>query len=226
DTTARFPAEDILTVFPAIEPVTEPQIIEELPIVIPSAGRALPVGVLPRHVLTASQSFIYTIPEDEMRYFYSFRWLKPPPKGMFFHYESRSITWIPSPDQLGAYQLAYQVEMKIGEKIAFDSLEPDSLMTYQVVPDLDGYEERLWVYVNDQPQIISEPTGVDFVADELFTYQPQAVDANADARITFTLEQKPAGMTIAPDGFISWQTDSTHVTVYQVRLVASDGFER
>ncbi|NQU27362.1 MAG: hypothetical protein HQ528_03650 [Candidatus Marinimicrobia bacterium] len=226
DTTAGFLAEDILAVFPVIETTPESLFIEELPVVTLPAGRDLPVGVLPRHVLRASQSFIYTIPEDEMRYFYSFRWLKPPPKGMFFHYESRSITWIPSPDQLGTYQMVYQVEMKIGEKIDFDSREPDSLMTYQVVPDLDGYEERLWIYVNDPPQIISEPSGVDFVADELFTYQPQAVDANADARITFTLEQKPTGMTIDQDGLIQWQTDSTHVKVYPVRLVASDGFER
>ncbi len=216
---------DLTEIFPTIETVPK-ETVAEAPQQIFPQGRKLPDGVLPRFVLSANQTFTYTIPEDDMRQFYSFRWLKAPPKGMFFHYEGRSIRWIPGANQLGAYQLSYQIEMKIGESVDLDSREPDSLTTYQVVPELESYDERLWIYINDPPQIVSTPDSTVFVANELFVYQPAVRDRNSDAEINFSLEVKPEGMTVDSEGLIEWQTDSTHVTSYLVRLVASDSFDR
>jgi len=225
DSSAQQPL-DLIELFPEILlPASREKPVALAPTPLPQGG-VLPEGVLPRHILAANQTFTYTIPEDDMRQFYSFRWLKVPPKGMFFHYESRSINWVPGKDQFGAYQLAYRVEMKVGETVSFDRREPDSLIVYQMVPELDSYDERLWIYVNDPPQIISEPEDVEFLANALFTYQPQVRDFNSDQQIRFSLETKPAGMTIDPAGMIEWQTDSSHVSVYPVRLVASDGFDR
>ena len=79
-----------------------------------------------------------TIPENEDRKFYSFRWLSPPPKGMFFHYDSQSIRWIPNDEQLGAYKIAYNIQRKIGEDIYPTTMDADSMLTYKVVPDLEG----------------------------------------------------------------------------------------
>ncbi len=221
---ASLPGFDIITAFPEIA-VPEMKMPEKTVIDIPTGSR-LPEGVLPRHILTVGQTFAYTIPETDMQQFYSFRWLDPPPKGMFFHYESRSIRWVPSPDQLGAYKLAYQVEMKVGETIDLESIEPDSLVTYQVVPELESYAERLWVYVNDPPRIISQPGEVEFVADELFEYQPEVFDRNLDARISYSLEAGPQGMNMDEFGKLTWQTDSTSTAAYPVRIVANDGFDR
>ncbi|MFH1852953.1 MAG: putative Ig domain-containing protein [Candidatus Neomarinimicrobiota bacterium] len=219
-------AVDLIDIFPEIKTVPESR-VAAVPAPPPAPeGRVLPEGVLPRHVLTANQTFAYTIPEDDMRRFYSFRWLQTPPRGMFFHYEGRSIRWVPTDAQLGAFQLAFRVEMKVGEKVSLAARQPDSLTTYQVVPELESYDERLWLYVNDPPVIVSEPAGTEFLADARFTYQAAARDLNVDSRIHFSLEEKPLGMTTTPDGFIDWQTDSTHVTAYRVRLVASDGFDR
>ncbi len=215
---------DMISAFPEI---VAPEVSEpDLPAPEIPTGAILPEGVLPRHILTASQSFAYTIPETDMRQFYSFRWLSPPPKGMFFHYEGRSIRWIPGPNQLGAYKLAYQVEMKIGESVDLDSLEPDSLVTYQVVPELESYDERLWIYVNDPPQIITEPGELEFVTNQFFEYAPEVYDRNTDSQIQFSLESAPQGMLIDENGKITWQTDSTSTSAYPVRLVASDGFDR
>ena len=190
-----------------------------------SLGQPLPKGVLPRHVLPVDQLFVYSIPEDEARQFYSFRWLLPPPKGMFFHYETRSIQWVPDGTQLGAYKLAYHVEMKAGETVELES-EEEALLTYKVIPHLEGYDERLWIYVNDVPEFISELAGTEFVANSLFTYQPVVVDKNHDAKLQFILETAPNGMEMDSSGALYWQTDSSHVNIYDVRIVVSDGFDR
>jgi len=191
-----------------------------------SLGQPLPKGVLPRHVLPVDQLFVYSIPEDEANQFYSFRWLLPPPKGMFFHYETRSIQWVPNGSQLGAYKLAYHVEMKVGEDVELESEEEDSLLTYKVIPHLEGYDERLWIYVNDTPEFITEPEETEFVAKSLFTYAPVVDDLNRDARIQFLLEAAPDGMEMDSSGALYWQTDSSHVNIYDVRIVATDGFDR
>ena len=190
-----------------------------------SLGQPLPKGVLPRHVLPVDQLFVYSIPEDEARQFYSFRWLLPPPKGMFFHYETRSIQWVPDGTQLGAYKLAYHVEMKAGETVELES-EEEALLTYKVIPHLEGYDERLWIYVNDVPEFLSELSGTEFVANSLFTYQPVVDDKNHEAKLQFILETAPNGMEMDSSGALYWQTDSSHVNIYDVRIVVSDGFDR
>ncbi|MDP6229241.1 MAG: putative Ig domain-containing protein [Candidatus Marinimicrobia bacterium] len=216
---------DLLDIFPEIEGREIGSLAAGIK-PIKSLGQPLPKGVLPRHVLPVEQLFVYSIPEDEANQFYSFRWLLPPPKGMFFHYETRSIQWVPNGTQLGAYKLAYHVEMKTGEMVELESEEIDSLLTYKVVPHLEGYDERLWIYVNDSPEFISEPIVTEFVANSLFTYSPIINDYNEDANVQFTLDVSPDGMEMDSSGSLYWQTDSSHVNIYDVRIVASDGFDR
>jgi len=217
-------SEDVLDVYPYIpkDEITLPQIPKPLE----TMGQPLPKGILPKHVLTVNQSFAYTLPEEEKQEFYSFRWLHPPPKGMFFHYDSRSIRWVPNDDQLGAYKLAYHVERKLGEEVVPTPAIEDSLMTYKVVPRLEGDDERLWIYVNDPPIITSVPRGTEFVASDTFIYKPIILDRNPDVDLSFQLESAPGGMVVRDDGTLIWQTDSSHVDVYEVRLVVSDGFDR
>jgi hypothetical protein len=215
--------EDVLEIIPEIEESLE---LPQIPKPVATMGQPLPKGILPRHVLTVNQAFAYTLPEAENREFYSFRWLQPPPKGMFFHYDSRSIRWVPDETQLGAFKLAYHVEWKVGEDVEPVKSETDTLVTYKVIPQLEGEDERLWIYVNDPPVIVSEPEGVEFVAGTKFVYKPLVLDRNPDKVLRFSLEEYPEGMVQAEDGTITWQTDSTHVDIYDVRLVVSDGFDR
>ena len=216
--------EETLDVFPEI-PLSDID-IPQVPKPLQLMGQSLPGGVLPKHVLTVNQSFAYTLPEKEKQEFYSFRWLQPPPKGMFFHYDSHSIRWVPDTTQLGAYRLAYHVERKLGEDVMPMSAKEDSLVTYKVVPNLEGDDERLWIYVNDPPLIASEPQGTEFVAGDTFVYKPLVFDRNPDFTLNYQLEASPAGMEINNDGVLTWTTDSTHINVYDVRLVVSDGFDR
>ena len=85
--------DETVDVYPDIS--TEEIITTEVPAPLETMAQPLPDGILPRHVLTVSQAFAYTLPEEEKKEFYSFRWLQPPPSGMFFHYDSRSIRWVP-----------------------------------------------------------------------------------------------------------------------------------
>ncbi len=216
--------EDVLDVFPHIpkEEISLPKIPKPLE----TMGQPLPKGILPRHVLTVNQSFAYTLPEEEKKEFYSFRWLQPPPRGMFFHYDSRSIRWVPNSGQLGAYKLAYHVERKLGEDVTPMTTKEDSLLTYKVVPNLEGDDERLWVYVNDPPVFVSEPLGTEFVAGDTFVYKPIVFDRNPDVSLSYRLEVSPNGMVLDAEGVVFWQTDTSHIDVYDVRLVVSDGFDR
>ena len=216
--------EDVLDVFPFIE--KEDILLPKIPKPLETMGQPLPGGLLPRHVLTVNQSFAYTLPEQEKKEFYSFRWLQPPPKGMFFHYDSRSIRWVPDERQLGAYKLSYHVERKLGEEVVPTSSPEDSLVTYKVVPSLEGDDERFWLYVNDPPVISSKPLGTEFVAGDLFYYKPLVLDRNPDVSLNFQLESAPGGMKLNEEGSIVWQTDASHVNVYDIRLVVSDGFDR
>ena len=223
DVAADIPDETV-DVYPDIS--TEEIITTEVPTPLETMAQPLPDGILPRHVLTVNQAFAYTLPEEEKKEFYSFRWLQPPPNGMFFHYDSRSIRWVPDESQLGAYKIAYNVERKLGETVTPSISKEDTLLTYKVVPDLEGDDERLWIYVNDPPMIVSEPQGTEFVGGESFVYKPVVMDRNVDKKLKLELESSPQGMRIENNEFIVWDTDSSHIDIYEIRLIASDGFDR
>ncbi len=200
--------------------------VEEMPIVPPAEGQPLPVGILPTYVLPVNQTFAYTIPEEEDREFFSFRWVEPPPRGMYFHYETRSIEWVPDDLQLGAYQLSFLLKMKVGETVDILTTDEEGVVTYQVIPELATIESRFWIYVNDPPSIVSQPDQTEFVAGEPFIYQLSAQDMNEDAYLRYSLEKAPEGMVIDQSGLLSWKTDASHINIYDVRIVSSDGFDR
>ncbi|MEE9167790.1 MAG: Ig domain-containing protein [Candidatus Neomarinimicrobiota bacterium] len=220
----EYPEEEIL-VDTYIPEARVEEAVEELPRARPMEGKPLPPGILPTYVLPVNQTFAYTIPEDEEREFFSFRWLEPPARGMYFHYDTRSIEWVPDDQQLGAYELSYHLRMKVGETIDIMTDE-DTVVTYQVVPELASLESRFWIYVNDPPKITSFPEGTEFVAGSRFAYNVVAIDKNEDVHLRYTLEKAPEGMSVDEDGFVSWQTDASHIDIYPVRIVVSDGFDR
>ncbi|MCH7731866.1 MAG: VCBS repeat-containing protein [Candidatus Marinimicrobia bacterium] len=193
---------------------------------VPMEGVPLPPGILPSYILPVHQTFAFTISEEDDREFFSFRWLTSPPRGMYFHYETRSIEWVPDDTQLGAYELFFNLRMKVGETVDIITSEEDSIVMYQVVPELASLDQRFWIYVNDPPVITSTPPITEFVAGTLFSYQLIVTDANEDAYLHYSLEKSPEGMTVDQTGFISWQTDDSHVNIYGVRAVVSDGFDR
>lgn len=75
---------------------------------------------------------------------------------------------------------------------------------------------------NQAPEITSDPilTGI---ANQLYTYTVEAIDADGDTLI-FSLNQFPAGMTIDEDtGEISWLADVTGDTIIEVEVDDSNG---
>ena len=220
----EYPEEILIDTYIPQARLEEP--VEELPPARPTEGKPLPPGILPTYVLPVNQTFAYTIPEEDEREFFSFRWVEPPPRGMYFHYETRSIEWVPDAQQLGAYELSFLLKIKVGETIEIITTQEDTIVTYQVVPELATVQSRFWIYVNDPPRITSFPERTEFVAGNRFTYWVDAVDNNEDAHLRYTLEKNPEGMTIDENGFLSWQTDASHVDIYEVRVVVSDGFDR
>ena len=188
-------------------------------------GQRLPKHILPRYVLRPGQPFLYEIPRDSTDEFYSFRWENQPPKGMYFLYESQSINWVPTEKQLDAFPLAYLVRMKVDEIVEPTSASTADEQVFKAVPVLESRDEGLWIYVNDPPRFLTQPTITEFIAGSKFRYEPVVQDRNKDANVKFELEIAPEGMTL-DNGVLNWKTDSAHVEIYDVRLIATDGFER
>ena len=190
-----------------------------------SVGQRLPKHILPRYVLRPGQPFLYPIPKDSTDDFYSFRWENQPPKGMYFLYESTSINWVPTDKQLDAFPISYMVRMKIDEIIEQTTGNNQQQQVFKATPVLESRDEGLWIYVNDPPRFLTQPTITEFIAGSTFRYEPIVQDRNMDASISYSLEIAPDGMYIE-NGVVTWKTDSAHVEVYDVRIVAYDGFER
>ena len=190
-----------------------------------SKGIRLPKHILPRYILRTGQPFLYEIPKDSLDEFYSFRWVNQPPKGMYFLYERKAINWVPTEKQLDAFSISYTVKMKVDEIMESTRGTQDSNQVYKTLPVLESRDENLWVYVNDPPRFLTQPSITEFTAGSVFRYEPIVQDKNLDSKITFNLEVGPEGM-IFENGILTWKTDSSHVEIYDVRLVATDGFER
>ena len=190
-----------------------------------SVGQRLPKHILPRYVLRPGQPFLYPIPKDSADEFYSFRWESQPPKGMYFLYESKSINWVPTDKQLDAYPISYMVRMKVDEILEPITGTNQEQQVIKATPVLESRDEGLWIYVNDPPRFLTQPTITEFIAGTTFRYEPIVQDRNKDSSISFSLEIAPEGMYIENETII-WKTDSAHVEVYDVRIIASDGFER
>ena len=220
----EYPEEILVDTY--IPKITTPDTANIIDDVIPSEGIPLPIGILPSYVLPVHQTFAYTIPEDEDKEFFSFRWIDSPPRGMYFHYDTKSIEWVPDEMQLGAYQLSFMLKMKVGERVDIITTDDDGVVTYQVVPELATVESKFWVYVNDPPEIVSYPEITEFVAGDLFQYKVHTFDNNEDAFIRYTLEEAPEGMEINQQGGLRWKTDKSHINIYDVRIISSDGFDR
>ena len=188
-------------------------------------GQILPKHILPRYVLRPGEPFLYEIPKDSTDEFYSFRWENQPPKGMYFLYESKAINWVPSDKQLDAFPISYMVRMKIDEIMEATTGSTENNQVFKSTPVLESRDESIWVYVNDRPRFLTEPTITEFIAGSKFSYEPIVQDRNKDANVRLELEVYPEGMFIE-NNIIYWETDSSHVEVYDVRLIATDGFER
>ena len=235
---------DILSIPNALDPsVIEGEVLKEQPKSIPPKkiirtlespktlkkeemiGQRLPKHVLPQYVLTLNQPFEYMMLRDTTEDFHSFRWQVPPPKGMFFHYESQTIRWVPNQEQLDAFPISYFVRVKVDEIMESISIDGSQGSEIKTVPVLESRDEKLWIYVNDPPKFLTQPFGTEFVAGGVFQYEPIVRDRNKDASLQFYLEVAPPGMTIN-DGVLYWKSDSIIAEQYDVRLVVSDGFER
>ena len=188
-------------------------------------GQRLPKHILPRYILRPGQPFLYEVPKDSSEEFYSFRWENQPPKGMYFLYDSKSINWVPTEKQLDAFSLSYLLRMKVDEIMEATTGVNEVDQVFKTIPILESRDESLWVYVNDPPRFLTQPTITEFIAGSTFRYEPIIQDLNKDSAIKLEVEIGPEGMSIENDVII-WKTDSAHVEVYDVRIVASDGFER
>lgn len=121
------------------------------------------------------------------------------PLGMSF--SNDSLRWTPSVS--GAYVV------RIGADDGYDT----SWQRFDVVVSP----------VNDAPEIVSAAI-TQTIPGALYQYHVRANDEDGDA-VAFSLAQAPSGMTISPEGLISWTPLPSQSTSVNVEVVAQDPSE-
>jgi RHS repeat-associated protein len=94
--------------------------------------------------------------------------------------------------------------------------------TYSVNPFQTSYTQQTYTLTvqNRKPAISSSPVTKGYF-EQQYTYQVQASDADGHS-LSFSLIQKPAGMTISSTGLISWVPDS--YGAFPVEVKVDDGY--
>ena len=90
----------------------------------------------------------------------------------------------------------------------------------------DGYakdEQAFEIYVNHPPVIISSPP-ISAMVGEIFKYNIQVEDKNADADLLYTLIKGPQGMQMSKNGKVVWIPKSAQINENNFSFEVSDGF--
>jgi len=185
--------------------------------------RALPPNRTPDILLYVGNEFSRSAIGERTEKSASFRFLTKAPD-MIFNFLRQTIEWQPTLEHLGAWNVVYEITY-------FGGVEPqgtimDSTRDFRAAPTGDVIREQLLFYVNDPPEIVSQPENLRLLAGNLFAYRISVNDRNSDARLDYRLESGPEGMTIDQGGILTWRTNETHHDDYQVVISVSDGFDR
>ncbi|MFO7992284.1 MAG: putative Ig domain-containing protein, partial [Thermoplasmata archaeon] len=123
------------------------------------------------------------------------------PSGMVIGSDG-TITWTPTNDHVGTHSVMVSVD---------DGTE-EVVQTFQVTVQ----------NVNDAPTIVSEPV-TSASEDEDYVYDVDGEDIDGD-ELTYSLTQKPTGMTIdSSTGMISWTPTNDQTEEFDVTVKVSDG---
>ncbi|MBD3316819.1 MAG: PKD domain-containing protein, partial [Chitinivibrionales bacterium] len=116
------------------------------------------------------------------------------------------ITWQTGHDDIGEHTVTVRVE---DSDNAFDT------QTFTVT-----VKELQW-----PPEIVSAPV-TSAIEDEQYVYQAVAEDQNAADILTFSLSDKPEGMTVdAENGLVAWTPNNDDVGIHTVTLIVNDGID-
>ena len=130
-----------------------------------------------------------------------------PPVGMMVDGATGEISWLPTDDDVGSHTISVEASDGRG-----------------------GVDQQTFVVrVNPQPGnnppiIFSEPLTT-AVAEAKYQYHVEAIDADSDDLLVYSLLQSPSGMVIAKDsGWISWTPTVSNVgSQHDVVVQVSDG---
>ncbi len=120
------------------------------------------------------------------------------------------LTWTPTADQLGLYQIVVRVEDGRAWATQTYTLEVVETQT----PDENGN-------TNAAPEITSTPR-TQAVADVEYQYQVTAIDADGDALI-YEAMTLPDNATFTTDGLLTWTPTQAQVGIEDIVLSVSDG---
>jgi chromosome partitioning protein len=124
----------------------------------------------------------------------------------------------------------------------FVTMNTDSTLTYSPKQDFCGFDEFTYtiddgrggtntatvnvavIAVNDTPEITSVPPSK-AKAGELYTYQVEAIDQDANDTLTYSLTTKPKGMSIdSTSGLIQWTPTKAQLGTNQVAVEVADNY--
>lgn len=128
------------------------------------------------------------------------------PVGMTVDPVAGLVSWTPTAGDIGSHPVEIMV---------------DDLRGWQVV---QGYTLTVSLTGDNEPPEITSTPAFAAAAGFTYTYQVVAEDPNGDA-LTYSLDEKPAGMTIDPvSGLVTWMTSDLDTGDHTVTVRATDPF--
>jgi hypothetical protein len=122
------------------------------------------------------------------------------PKGMEISPEGL-IKWVPDISQLDSHQVVVTAS-----------------------DDLSSDVQRLQLYVNSPPKIVSEPEDKILMPGDIFGYTCRVEDKNSDARIRFSIGRQSPPAHVDSLGRVVWSVGEDNYDYHQLTVIAHDGF--
>jgi len=126
------------------------------------------------------------------------------PDGLQIDTYTGVVSWVPSAEQLGSYQVSLK---------AYDGRGGSVVQTFTLtVAELSE---------NTPPSVTSEPLTTTSVGEN-YSYQMVATDANGDSLI-FSLDSGPQGMAVDAAGLVTWVPELGQEGLHSIVLSVADG---
>ncbi len=129
--------------------------------------------------------------------------LRDAPAGMAVDPQTGEVTWLPTALQLGLH------------RVELAAVDPSGAASTQVFTVCVGAAPG-----NRAPLVLSQPP-TSAVPGEGFAYAVRAIDPDGDS-LTYQLSQFPGGMTISPDGVLTWAPSTADLGPHLVGIVVRD----
>ncbi|MAP67813.1 MAG: hypothetical protein CMF80_08985 [Candidatus Marinimicrobia bacterium] len=178
----------------------------------------------PDVIVNSYDSTFFDIAWMDTLQFYEFK-SKSLLDNMKFNQDKKSISWIPTVDNLGFNEIFYDISFKHTDN--FESINEDTLTQVILNEKIITRSDSILIYVNDKPNIKDNFSTFDVFGGDDFTHKFLSVDKNVDSKLTYYfLNDSLNGITVDDSGYVSWKIPQKFKGSKSYDLCVDDSIEK